>query len=233
MRKTKEYICQNCNNKYESSNFESRFCSRTCSAAFNNRKRGERSEETKFKISKSLKGRCIGNSKGREIKPIKCINCGKNFLPVRKSIKYCSFKCSLEGRGYGEKGEISYRTFRKMIRRAFPNWHCPFCEWNYNFDIHHIDGRKIENANDTSKLIMLCPNHHWKAHNGLISRDDLLKNAIGAKYSKEDLLKMFYQGENKKVQLQSSRLGSNEKAKLQRKKKVVFKNASMAEWQGI
>ena len=229
MRNAKECICQNCGEKYKSVNIRSKFCNRACSAVFNNKKRGHRTEETKDKISKSLKGRCIGHSKGREIKPKKCINCGSQFLPIRKSIKYCSFKCSLEGRGYGEKGEISYRTFRKMIRRAFPNWHCPFCEWDYNFDIHHIDGRKVENANDTSKLIMLCPNHHWMAHNEFISRDDLLKNAIGKIYSKEDLLKRFYQGANKEIQPQSSRFESKKKAKLQRKKKIIFNNVPMAE----
>ena len=222
MRKTKQYACKNCNKEYESVNSGSKFCSKTCSAVFNNKKRGRRSEETKNKIRNSLKGRCIGNSKGKERVSRKCLNCGIEFLPAKRWRKYCSFKCSLEGRGCGIKGEISYRTFRKMLYRAFPNWHCPFCDWDCNFEIHHIDGRKIERANHTSKLIMLCPNHPWKADNGLIDRDDLLKHSVGMKYSKEELLSRFYEGENNEVKPKTDQSNTLKRLNRQRNEKINF-----------
>lgn len=94
-----------------------KFCCKSCSATFNNKKR-RLSENTKEKISKSLSGRfkdCFGNLieeyngeyKGREKE---CVICGKTFFVKRKNGRYscattCSEECSSKLRS--QKNKIS------------------------------------------------------------------------------------------------------------------------------
>ena len=48
-------ICKNCNITLEYHSRKNKFCSKSCSASFNNIKRGVKSESTKLKISNSMK----------------------------------------------------------------------------------------------------------------------------------------------------------------------------------
>jgi hypothetical protein len=151
------------------------------------------SAETREKISFSLIEYHAENSVAKKIETSKkCKYCNKEFVPDKASRSYCSFECYNKGRKGNTKNEISYRTFLKILRRAFPNWKCPFCEWSYSFDVHHIRGRKDNNFNS---LIMLCPNHHSLAHLGKLSVEVMANNSIGSKISRDDLLK-FYNGRN-------------------------------------
>ena len=70
-----------------------KFCNSSCAASYNNRKRGEHSEETKMKISQSL----TKNDKQKPHKTLEtsrekyCLHCNKK-LDGRKT-KFCSKKC--------------------------------------------------------------------------------------------------------------------------------------------
>lgn len=60
-------------------------------------------------------------------------------------------------------GSVSSRTITKVMQRLKAG--CALCGWNESTcDIHHIFGRKIENAHSIEKLIFLCPNHHRIIH---------------------------------------------------------------------
>ena len=161
---------------------------------------------TKDKISKSVRKYNVRMGLGiRE-----CKFCGNRFYPDRGSRKYCSVRCSIKGRQRNERGEISYRTFIKMLHRAFPSWKCPFCDWSETFHVHHIDGRMVRGAHDLDRLVMICPNHHSLADKGKLDREVLARYAIGNSFSEEELLDKFYYGPNFKVNHDKSRRSSGE-----------------------
>lgn len=43
---------------------------------------------------------------------------------------------------------------------------CEICKEQNYLESHHIEGRKIKNANKPSNLVSLCPNCHEKIHRG-------------------------------------------------------------------
>ena len=69
--------------------------------------------------------------------------------------------------------ELSNRTISKIIRRL--NIGCSRCGWNEAIgDIHHIYGKKIENANHHTNLTYLCPNCHRLFHCKKIGPNDVI-----------------------------------------------------------
>jgi len=84
---------------------------------------------------------------------------------------------------------VSSRTASKIIQRLAKeeNIGCCICGWNKSTcDIHHINGKKIENADEHSNLTLICPNCHRMVHNGLIDISKLipLNEHIGNKWKK-------------------------------------------------
>jgi len=68
--------------------------------------------------------------------------------------------------------ELSKRTVTKIFQRM--NLGCSRCGWNESTcDLHHIHGRKIENADDHSNLCYICPNCHRLIHTHKISTQEL------------------------------------------------------------
>jgi len=190
-------LCSQCLSPIIYDKRNNKFCSKSCSATYNNLLRID------------LK---------------KCENCGNEFIPNRKSKKYCSKECSmaklserskiswndkdyrkrvedglkkawLEKRdnfSTGEKhskivgeftkgkykGEIksildvSKRTSSKIIKRL--ELRCCICGWKEGTcDIHHINGKKIENCNDHNNLTYICPNCHRLVHENKIDKNKL------------------------------------------------------------
>jgi len=135
-----------------------KFCTKSCSASFNNIKRG----------SKTTK---------------KCINCNKSFTTqkYRKNI-YCSLKCSAEYRvnlknlelaKRIESGEVvlskSIESNNAMFRKYLILKHgpkCMLCNWSQinphtnkvPIELEHKDGNCINNK--LENLLLLCPNCH-------------------------------------------------------------------------
>ena len=187
-----------------------KFCNNSCSAQFNG-KLNQHSEESKKKTSLSMKkawdevrANRIDNPQ-KIAKQIECKFCGIAFSPDRKGRKYCSNSCRTQARGANSKGEISYRTWIKIAKRAFPDWCCPLCKengihWDIAFDIHHIAPRAKGGQDDVANLVLICPNHHRMAHLGLLTKEALEKYSIVQSYTEEDLLEKFYNGFNKSIQ---------------------------------
>lgn len=200
MRKSKLFKCIHCEVVFSSSNNDAKFCGRRCSAIYNNKKRGNLSEKTKDKIRRGLKKYNVDNPKPKNVIKIKCGNCEKEFIADKKNRKYCSNKCRYKARSHRQKGQLSTRTFQKILKRAFPDWKCPFCDWNKTFDTHHVKARKDKGDENTGNLVMLCPNHHSEAHlkddNPLktIKNGDLKEYTIGKHYTGDELMDNFYYG---------------------------------------
>ena len=115
-------------------------------------------------------------------------------------MKYCNENCYNVYKNRKRKLKLSSRTFQKVLKRAFPNWACPFCSWGKTFVTHHIEHRSNGGNEDTNNLIMLCPNHHSEAHlendnpGKTINDKDLKKNSIGKHYTGKELMEKFYYG---------------------------------------
>lgn len=85
--------------------------------------------------------------------------------------------------------DLSPRTVGKILNRL--KLGCSRCGRNEaTCDIHHMFGRKIENANNHKNLTYICPNCHRLFHNGKIGPNDIksLDEQIG------DRWKEFYYG---------------------------------------
>jgi hypothetical protein len=69
--------------------------------------------------------------------------------------------------------DVSKRTASKILKRI--GLGCCVCGWNdASCDIHHINGRKVENANAHWNLTCLCPNHHRMCHNAKLEKSKLI-----------------------------------------------------------
>ena len=52
---------------------------------------------------------------------------------------------------------------------------CNRCGWDLgSCDIHHINGKKIENCNEHFNLTYVCPNCHRLIHEGKIQKSELI-----------------------------------------------------------
>lgn len=157
-----EITCLECNINFQSKISENRkFCSQSCSASFNNKKRikDEYNLNTKKRIRISKLGKQIGI----------CICCDKeihknNGNDVRK---YCSSKCqqSYQREIKVNNNTASSRTLKLYLIEKHGN-SCMECGWNkvnpttgnVPIELEHIDGNSENNNLDNLKL--LCPNCH-------------------------------------------------------------------------
>ena len=153
--------CKECGNEFEvnSRTKRKKFCNSSCSAIYNNKKRGELSEEHKIKISDSLKKKWGNNpevfSTGEEHSKKVGRGTKGGFNPEAKSIL-----------------ELSSRTVQKIIKRI--GLACSNCGWDKTTcDIHHIKGRKIPDCHNHKNLSLLCPNCHRLAHNDKLKKNEL------------------------------------------------------------
>lgn len=150
--------CFNCGK--ETKNYK--FCSRSCSAKINNRRK--HSEESKRKTSEKLSGRTKLNKDYKF-----CSFCGERVLSKTK--KYCvrnkciKFRCDKEL--LGEKTGLSITTIKRYLRRnnILDFSHCSICNientWNgakLVMQVDHINGNP--NDNMIENLRSICPNCH-------------------------------------------------------------------------
>lgn len=184
--------CEQCQINFSAKWAKQKFCSQSCSAKFSNSRR-EVSEDQKRKTSSALKG--LPRPRSQAVTK-KCEGCGHEFVPDKKSRKFCSVACRLNAHHFRVLSCISYRTFHKMLRRAFPDWKCPFCDWTRTYAVHHISGRSDSSLGN---LVMLCPNHHSVAHNGDMSAEQMRPFAIGNYFTLQELREKFYFGSNTEV----------------------------------
>lgn len=79
--------------------------------------------------------------------------------------------------------ELSSRTIRKVLKRM--NLGCSVCGWKEGVgDLHHINGRKIKDADNHNNLTYVCPNHHRLIHENKINKKTIitLEKQIGNKW---------------------------------------------------
>lgn len=151
--------CLNCGK--ETSN--PKFCSRSCSASYNNKKR----EKVKKYCIKC--GKFIGE--GNQCRRKYCDDCNPNKVNWSQT----TLQEVEEKRKYQSHSRIRELARKKVM--TIPRFQkCAECGYTKHIEICHIKAIKdfdknfsIEEINDVSNLVGLCPNHHWEFDNGLLS----------------------------------------------------------------
>ena len=150
--------CKNCGKEFLQYDKRKKFCSSSCAATYNNKERGERSEDTKIKISKSL----------RETLDKKQKNYGEES-------KYKS----QTKRGVAKLVEKGIKVYKCEI--------CGISEWEgkpITLQLHHKDGNHFNNNIDN--LQVLCPNCHYQTENYCSkNRKEISKHYFCKKCGKE------------------------------------------------
>ncbi len=131
--------CEDCGRELTKRS-QKRFCSKSCSASTNNRKRG--------------------------ITTIDCIQCGTSVVPKQPSQKYCSNKCQKLYEMFHaiQNNTASHKTIKKYLIHLHGE-RClnPDCLWDFNktpvvVELEHRDGDS--NNNTMKNCTLLCPNCH-------------------------------------------------------------------------
>lgn len=112
MKNNKKNYCLNCGKEIESGK---KFCDSSCAAKYNNKRR-KHSEETKKKISDSLKK----PKKEKIYYKCVCLGCGNTFLSQKQDAKYCSPKCSNSSNEVKEK--IRKKVKERIANGTFNGW---------------------------------------------------------------------------------------------------------------
>lgn len=153
--------CERCNNNHDGTYGSGRFCSITCAM------KRVYSNTTKKKIS-------IASSKLRHTEETK--------RKIGSSINKQYYK------NVESLYNLSSRTIRKILERM--NIPCSNCNWNeYTCDLHHINGRKIDDPHNHNNLCYLCPNCHRLADKGILKKESLIPLT---KYIKDNWKKYYY-----------------------------------------
>lgn len=113
-----------------------------------------------------------------------CERCGREYFRKRQSrftSRYCSRECMyISFRG---EGNPNYRHggnqagLREYVMRHHENA-CAICGWSLHVHVHHIHARSRGGSNGPENLILLCPNHHWMAHNGYMIPHQLEQSSL-------------------------------------------------------
>lgn len=108
-----------------------------------------------------------------------CDICGKPFavIPSRlvKNQVYCSMACGYEGRRRkisGVRRNIENPSGKAAAKRR-DEFRCLICNFEHVVAAHHIVPVKQGGTNLIGNIITLCPNHHYMAHAGMFSIDEL------------------------------------------------------------
>jgi predicted restriction endonuclease len=157
MRKERNVICLECRDEFTTRE-RNKFCSLHCSTTYNNRLRIP-SEEQKQKVSEKMK--------------LCWVEKRKHLSPDEHSKTVGAYT---KGKYKGEITsilDVSSRTASKILKRLGIG--CCICGWKEaSCDIHHIDGKKIPNANNHQNLTCVCPNHHRMFHNGKLDKSQFV-----------------------------------------------------------
>ena len=142
--------CKYCGKEIPRTN---KFCNNSCAASYNNKKRGARSEETKRKISESVRKYVIKKQKAHENKIVYriCENCGMKFEVKRNSknrlsiAKFCSNNCRskylsninkvLGSGGFREGSVKNYKSGWFNGIHCDSSWELAFLLWHRDHNI--------------------------------------------------------------------------------------------------
>ena len=175
MRKERIVNCKECRNDFKTK-WRNIFCSQRCAAIYTNRNRQPRSDETKRKSRESMIKYWNDHPEKRKM--------GTGHPAFIGSFTKGKYK----GKTIQSILDVSSRTASKVLKRL--DIGCCICGWREaSCDIHHINGKKIDNADGHWNLTCLCPNHHRMYHNKKIEKERFISLD---KYFPENWKDLYY-----------------------------------------
>lgn len=149
--------CKNCNIEFERKK-QQIFCSRTCKGFYLAQ---SKTEEQKITISKKLSISSTERYKDTKQRENSSKSVG-NY--TKEKHKGNSIESILD---------VSTRTASKILKRL--DIGCCICGWKEaTCDIHHINGKKVNDADGHWNLTCVCPNHHRMYHNNKLKKEDFI-----------------------------------------------------------
>ncbi len=154
-------ICPACSN--ETAN--PKFCSRSCAAIYNNKKKPKRP----LKDSCSKCNGAIGRTSWKDYRTI-CNDC-------RPRVDWSTVTLGeVRARAKYQKSARIRDLARQTYFGANPNPECSVCGYSTHVEVCHIkpikdhsDDISVSVVNALENLVGLCPNHHWELDNQLLT----------------------------------------------------------------
>jgi len=177
--------CKNCETEFEKepsqiARTKSNFCSRSCSARFNNKGR-QRNPPKPRKCKECNKAYlCSGPHRSR----ILCADCGGKYKSHSSYFKSLTLKDywlrdSVKGK-HPSWRNTHVRGFNRSWNKGLLKNGCQVCGYSKHVELAHIKpiSSFIETAtlgeiNSASNLLTLCRNHHWEFDHSLIKIEDV------------------------------------------------------------
>jgi len=163
-RKKRTKSCVYCDGDFETINPNQVYCSHRCAGFGNNAMRGNGqplSKEHKRKISDSLKRRNKGRSNPQKGSKEHSLKVGNSTIGKYRKTPPMSIM------------ELSTRTRTKVIQRLEIG--CSQCGYDRCIGhLHHIQGKKVKDADQHRNLSYVCSRCHDEIHAGLIPLNDIV-----------------------------------------------------------
>lgn len=187
--------CKNCNKEFNKSITEikkhpNHFCSRSCSATFNNK--GKQRNPPKILICKHCNSEYTYSKKNNTHSF--CTTCfSKTELIRGKSMNLISEQIKLLTIGeYRNKESVKGKHkswLHAHIRNFCRSWNkdiaingCQKCGYKNHIEFCHIkaisefdDTATLSEVNSPLNILVLCPNHHWEFDNNILKIEDIPK----------------------------------------------------------
>lgn len=150
-------ICLQCSEEYEAKRYSRKFCSRSCSATYNNPRKDSRSDGL-------ICPKC-GGKRGWGSK--QCGDC-RNLETVTRFGERLLSDVQLNNSASRAKNNQVRRHARRVMGMSGKPFVCEVCGWDHTVQVCHIVGigefdphsTLIKEINTLENLIYLCPNHH-------------------------------------------------------------------------
>ena len=174
--------CKSCNKEFEKRNTEiirhpNNFCSRSCSAKFNNK--GKQKNPPKERVCKKC-GLKFKSGPHNKRSKVLCLSCREIFDTRTKYLKSKTLKeyhelLSVKGKHPSWKN-AHIRCLNRSWNKDILGHKCKICGYDKHIEYCHIksvtsfpETAKLEEVNHPTNNVVLCPNHHWELDNGIIT----------------------------------------------------------------
>lgn len=146
--------CLNCNTKTQNP----KFCSRSCSASYNNKISPKR---VRTKSCKKCKNLILSQR-------VFCDKCKINIYNDWDNITIEEIQCKAKYQRSAHIRENARRNFKKNVDKPS----CLICGYTKHVEVCHIkpidsfpSSTPVSVVNHIDNLVGLCPNHHWEFDN--------------------------------------------------------------------
>lgn len=174
--------CKQCNNSYTTKELRSIFCSRSCSAKFNNKNTPHIKKSKVNRICDYCKNIYLTSHEHRS----------KKYCPVCVKLTFAFTHKDLTLQEYWNRPSVKnkhpswknahIRGFNRSWNKELTAIPCIICGYKKHVELCHIKDvadfpptATLGEVNNPKNILPLCRNHHWEFDNSLIDPSDLLK----------------------------------------------------------